>query len=127
MAIARVCAAVPMDARRAGLSFDHHRAVAKLEPKEQATWLARAETKGWDRDELRLALSPQIEGPHNMVRAPYSGNVVCPKCGHVITVTDGQRSNSYGASGHKTYSLRSAGRRLKRPAAPSQPNPRRNP
>ena len=42
--------------RRAGLSFSHHAEVAALEPKEQDTWLARAETEGWTRGQLRKAL-----------------------------------------------------------------------
>ena len=42
--------------RRETLSFAHHAEVAALEPKEQETWLARAEKEGWTRHQLRKAL-----------------------------------------------------------------------
>jgi hypothetical protein len=39
--------------RREGLSFQHHAEVAALPEAEQDTWLSRAESHGWSRNELR--------------------------------------------------------------------------
>src|SRR5688500_8457271 len=42
---ARVSQRVPLDRRRPGLSWSHHREVAALEPHDQLAWLERAETE----------------------------------------------------------------------------------
>ena len=54
--LAWVAERVASSRRRAGLSFAHHAEVAALEALEQETWLARAETEGWTRHQLRKAL-----------------------------------------------------------------------
>lgn len=52
---------VPAAVRRADLSWTHHRAVARLIPDDQETWLARAVTEGWSTRELLDALSSKDE------------------------------------------------------------------
>lgn len=61
---AYVAGNVPPAVRLAELSFYHHRAVAKLVPSEQETWLARARDEGWSVKQLReqLAREPEPAG-----------------------------------------------------------------
>ena len=49
----RVCKAIPFDRRRESLSFEHHRAVYKLEVAEQEELFDLAEHSGWGRETLR--------------------------------------------------------------------------
>jgi hypothetical protein len=44
---------VPIERRRAALSFQHHAEVASLPPEEQDSWLSLAEENSWTRNELR--------------------------------------------------------------------------
>jgi hypothetical protein len=58
---AYVAGNVPPAVRVAELSFYHHRAVAKLVPREQEIWLARARDEGWSVKQLREQLAEQPE------------------------------------------------------------------
>jgi len=51
-----VASKVPASRRKATLSWSHHEAIAKLDPREQRTWLGRAEKQGWSIEELRGAM-----------------------------------------------------------------------
>ena len=42
-----VARSVPIEARRQGLSWTHHRVVARLDPAEQKVMLERADNEGW--------------------------------------------------------------------------------
>jgi hypothetical protein len=50
---ARISSRIPLERRRAGLSWSHHREVAALEPGDQDVWLGRAEEYRWSLDEFR--------------------------------------------------------------------------
>lgn len=50
---ARISSRIPLERRRQGLSWSHHREVAALEPGEQDVWLGRAESNRWSLDEFR--------------------------------------------------------------------------
>ncbi len=54
---------IPAVTRVTELSWSHHRAVAKLEPPEQARWLERAQTEGMSLKALKQALKPVVTGP----------------------------------------------------------------
>ncbi len=54
---------VPVVTRVTELSWSHHRAVAGLEPPEQARWLARAQTEGMSLKALTQALKPVAAPP----------------------------------------------------------------
>lgn len=54
--IASICGRVLRSNRRAELGFWIHAEVAKLDPEQQAEWLARAVEEGWRREDLRKAM-----------------------------------------------------------------------
>lgn len=58
---AYVAGNVPPAVRRADLSWRHHRAVAKLVPSEQETWLKQAIAEGWSYRELLEAIDAPPE------------------------------------------------------------------
>ena len=60
-----VCAQVPVIVRRRTLSFSHHDAVAKLEPKDQEVWLTLAVTKEMSVKKLRDAMRLSEKGDDN--------------------------------------------------------------
>lgn len=62
---------VPVNIRRDGLSFAHHREVSPLEPEEQEKWLALAEKNNWSRGELRA----KMKGEEGSVAATDSREV----------------------------------------------------
>ena len=49
--------------RREDVSFTHHRLIAKLPPKEQERWLARAAERRWTKRELADALAARLGKP----------------------------------------------------------------
>ena len=57
----RVAQRVPFSRRHPELSWSHHRAVAALEPPEQASWLERAEREQLSHHALREALRDGAE------------------------------------------------------------------
>lgn len=73
-----VASNVPLSLRNDNLSFDHHRAVAPLEPDEQAEWLAKAEQGHLTAKQLR----EQVGAEHG--RMPKVQTVVCPHCGAIF-------------------------------------------
>jgi hypothetical protein len=54
---------VPVAIRRADLSWNHHRVVAKLVPAEQEIWLARAADERWSYRELRDHIAEELALP----------------------------------------------------------------
>lgn len=52
----RAVGGIEQSVRRPGVEFGLHEVVAGLAPSEQAAWLERCESNGWDRHELRLNL-----------------------------------------------------------------------
>ena len=76
--IASVCSRVDPSRRREQLSFAHHAEVAKLEPQDQATWLARAERDGLTRAALRKALKGEVPA------APDCPPHTCSRCGAIF-------------------------------------------
>jgi hypothetical protein len=54
--VAWVARSFDMSRRRDALSFSHHAEVAALSQAEQDLWLARAQSGGWSRNELRRRL-----------------------------------------------------------------------
>jgi hypothetical protein len=52
-----VARAIPQPIRKSDLSFEHHRAVAKLEPNDQEKWLDKASEEHWTVKELRKELN----------------------------------------------------------------------
>jgi len=87
--IAWIAARVDASVRRDRLTWDHHVAVASLEPAEQEHWLERAESEELEPDELRQQLRTRGEGdaggPTAHVDADEArngGGAVCPHCGH---------------------------------------------
>ncbi len=58
-----VAAKVSPVTRVTDLHWSHHRAVAKLEPSEQARWLERAREGDWSSRALMDALKPAVTGP----------------------------------------------------------------
>lgn len=54
---------VPETVRRGDLTWTHHRAVAKLVPRDQERWLARAAAEGWSTRELLDALALELKPP----------------------------------------------------------------
>lgn len=81
-----VCGRVKPCTRVQGLSFTHHRLVAKLADEEQEQWLMKAATKGWRSGELKAALSATLSADLSAVLdvdtgdtqedddVPYSGS-----------------------------------------------------
>lgn len=53
---ASVCDAVPILIRNQGVSFSHHRLVAKMKPKDQRKWLSLAAKNDWKVAEFRGAI-----------------------------------------------------------------------
>lgn len=51
-----VAGSIPSDVRREDLSFEHHEAVAKLEPDEQREFLEKAAEEKWNTKELKEAV-----------------------------------------------------------------------
>lgn len=51
----------PLYRRREKLSFGHHAELAALAPDDQETWLTRAVSNGWTRNQLRGALREQAQ------------------------------------------------------------------
>jgi hypothetical protein len=77
--------------RRQGLSWTHHRAVSMLPPKEQRSWLKRAEQQRWTSSELKA----QIAGPPALTGGPLevvdmeAAPAPCPECGgQVVYATE---------------------------------------
>jgi hypothetical protein len=70
-----VCSKVSPDIRRKALSFTHHEAVARLEPREQRHWLDRAEREGWSANELKRQLKAEVPKEDEPERE------TCPVCG----------------------------------------------
>ena len=54
---ASVSRRVPLGVRRADLKHSIHMAVTRLDPADQAIWLARAAENSWTREELRTAIT----------------------------------------------------------------------
>lgn len=52
----RAIGAIDISRRREGVEFALHAEVAGMTPEEQSDWLLRAETEGWTRRDLRLAI-----------------------------------------------------------------------
>ena len=75
-----VARSVPPERRRAALSWSVHRAVAKLEPPEQETWLAKAENEGWDTERL----GQEMRGGEATVALCEEHDFVCKRCGAAL-------------------------------------------
>lgn len=74
--IKHVCQAIPAENRVPGLSFSHHRVVARLDPKKQKDWLSSAKAEGWSVHELRFRIRETLG---------KMAKVKCPHCKKIIT------------------------------------------
>ena len=73
-----VASAVDPSTRVLGLSWSHHREVAKLEPEEQEHWLSEAERQGYSVRGLREAMQDEGEGDALPEGWCARHSVVCP-------------------------------------------------
>lgn len=69
-----VCEKVPQPVRRRTLTFSHHEAVARLEPREQKYWLDLAEQNGWSANELKRRIKADE-------KVAEDDDNLCPTCG----------------------------------------------
>lgn len=53
---ASVCRAIPIEKRRPGLSFSHHKEVARLAPDARERWLDEAESRSMSKERLRRSI-----------------------------------------------------------------------
>lgn len=91
--MAYVASRFDLSRRRDNLTWSHHAEVAAFEPGDQELWLDRASGERLSVSDLRIELrtarrADRIEAPEDDADPPDTASLVCPHCGHQLSISE---------------------------------------